>query len=204
MFKKFFNQTRKPVGFGGRLMLSMMNKGHTNISLWGLDQLSSIHPHSIVDIGCGGGANLSRLLKKYKQAKVLGIDYSMESVNASSNFNEEAIIEGRLDVIQGDVLHLPISDESYDIATAFETVYFWPGPVDSFKEVYRILKHEGEFMIVNEVSCRDRRSKKWEEIIDGMVIYNIDELQGFLKEVGFEIVHANVDQNKLCVIAKKR
>ena len=204
MFKKFFNQTRKPNGFGGRLMLSMMNKGHTNISLWGLDQLSSIQPHRIVDLGCGGGANIARLLKRFKHAKVLGIDYSLESVTATRNFNEEEIRDGRLDVIEGNVLHLPISDESYDLATAFETVYFWPGPVESFKEVYRILKHEGEFMIVNEVSCRDEKSKKWEEIIDGMVIYNIDELKSFLMEVGFVIAHANVDRNKLCVIAKKR
>ena len=32
----FFENTRKPQGFGGKLMTKMMNIGHAKLSQWGL------------------------------------------------------------------------------------------------------------------------------------------------------------------------
>ena len=32
----FFENTRKPTGFGGRLMVTMMNIGHRALADWGL------------------------------------------------------------------------------------------------------------------------------------------------------------------------
>ena len=31
----FFENTRKPVGLGGKLMVSMMNVGHSAVAQWG-------------------------------------------------------------------------------------------------------------------------------------------------------------------------
>ncbi len=35
---KFFENTRKPQGFGGKLMTKMMNSGHTKLSQWGFSK----------------------------------------------------------------------------------------------------------------------------------------------------------------------
>ena len=35
----FFENTRKPVGFGGKLMVAMMNVGHSAVARWGLQFL---------------------------------------------------------------------------------------------------------------------------------------------------------------------
>ena len=43
----------------------------------------------------------------------------------------------------------------YELATAFETIYFWPGLEKCFAEVARILKPGGIFMIVNESDGTD-------------------------------------------------
>ena len=32
----FFENTRKPVGLGGKIMVSMMNLGHSPVARWGL------------------------------------------------------------------------------------------------------------------------------------------------------------------------
>ena len=32
----FFENTRKPQGFGGKLMTKMMNSGHSRLSQWGV------------------------------------------------------------------------------------------------------------------------------------------------------------------------
>ncbi len=60
----FFENTRKPVGPGGKLMVAMMNMGHSPVARWGLQFLRLAPNAKVLDCGCGGGANIKRLLKK--------------------------------------------------------------------------------------------------------------------------------------------
>ncbi len=48
----------------------------------------------MLDIGCGGGATLQRLLKRSKEAKVYGIDISEESVAKAKKVNAD-VLESR-------------------------------------------------------------------------------------------------------------
>ena len=64
----FFENTRKPVGLGGKIMVAMMNVGHSAVARWGLQFLNAAPDTRVLDCGCGGGANIRRLLKKYPQA----------------------------------------------------------------------------------------------------------------------------------------
>ena len=57
------------------------------------------------------------------------------------------------------------------MATAFETVYFWPELAQNFREVYRVLKPGGIFFICNEANGETTKDDKWTQIIDGMTIY---------------------------------
>ena len=84
----FFENTRKPVGFGGKIMVAMMNVGHSAVARWGLQFLNAAPDARVLDCGCGGGANIKRLLKKCPQGIVKGIDYSPVSVEKSKNVNE--------------------------------------------------------------------------------------------------------------------
>lgn len=76
----FFENTRKPVGLGGKLMVAMMNLGHSPMTRWGLRFLRLAPNAKVLDCGCGGGANKKRLLKKCPHGVVKGIDYSPASV----------------------------------------------------------------------------------------------------------------------------
>ena len=63
----FFENTRKPVGLGGKLMVAMMNLGHTPVATWGLEFLHLSPDAKVLDCGCGGGANIKRLLKNARR-----------------------------------------------------------------------------------------------------------------------------------------
>lgn len=141
----FVENTRKPVGFGGKLMVAAMNLGHQALARWGLGFLNVGPEAEILDCGCGGGANLHALLKRCPKGTAVGLDYSPVSVAASRKKNRAAIAAGRCRVEQGDVSALPFEDEKFDLATAFETVYFWPDLGGSFREVFRVLKPGGTF-----------------------------------------------------------
>ena len=51
----FLENTRKPVGLGGKLMVSLMNLGHSPVAWWGLRFLNVAPDAKVLDCGCGGG-----------------------------------------------------------------------------------------------------------------------------------------------------
>ena len=66
---------------------------------------------------------------------------------------------GRCTVQQGDVSALTLPNQTFDLATAFETIYFWPDLAKCFVQVAGILKPGGVFMIVNESDGTDKASR---------------------------------------------
>ncbi len=205
LYKNFVSQTRKPEGVLGKMMVNGMNGGHAKMADWGLSHLTTIAPEEIVELGCGGGRNAGELLKKYPGSKVTAIDYSEVSVGIATEYNAEAIKSGRCTVRQGDVSALTLPEGKYDLATAFETIYFWPGLEKCFAQVAKVLKPGGVFMIVNESDGTDDASLKFEKIIEGMKCHTIEEIEAALKSAGFSKVKADHHKSKpwITVIAKK-
>jgi len=64
--------------------------------------------------------------------------------------NAQAIRESRCKVVEGSVAELPFGKDTFDMVTAFETIYFWPDIEHCFNEVKRVLKDGGVFAIGNE------------------------------------------------------
>ena len=158
----------------------------------------------VLDCGCGGGANIKRLLKKCPQGIVKGIDYSPVSVEKSQKVNADAIAKGRCTVLQGSVAKRIFAEGWFDAVTAFETVYFWPELPQCFHEIHRMLKPGGMFLICNESSGDTDKDEKWTKIIDGMTIYKDVELKAELEQAGF--CDVQIHKNKwgwLCVTARK-
>lgn len=203
--KDFFSQTRKPEGFLGKMMLGTMNSGHAKLADWGFTHLPAMTPENAVDLGCGGGRNAGELLKMFPKAHVTAVDHADLSVKKAATYNRIMIEAGRCTAMQGDVSALPFRDGSFDLATAFETVYFWPGPVKSFSEVCRILKPGGRFLIVNESDGMDKTGKQFETIIDGMHTYTAEELEAALQAAGFAQVKTAHHPQKpwLAILATK-
>ncbi len=206
ILSKFFSNTRKPEGFFGKMMVWGMNGGsHAAMASWGLDKIAVPKEGKILDIGCGGGANVRRLLSESGGAHVTGVDYSPVSVSKSSKVNTEAIKEGKCRILEANVASLPFDEGEFALATAFETVYFWPDIVRNFSEVRRVLSDGGLFLIVNEDDGLTGNNVKWEKMIEGMHTYTPTELEKHLIEAGFHDVKAYPDEKHhwLAVSARK-
>ena len=162
LFKSFVSQTRKPEGFLGKMMLSGMNSGHAMLADWGFSLLPKITPSKALDLGCGGGRNAGELLIKYPDIYVTAVDYSDLSVAKAREYNRDMIVSGRCTVQQGDVSDLHLPEENYDLATAFETIYFWPGLEKCFRQVAKVVKPGGYFLICNESDGEDATGLKFE------------------------------------------
>ncbi len=205
LFKAFVSQTRKPEGFLGKMMVSGMNTGHAKLADWGFTHLPAAAPERAVDLGCGGGRNAGEMLKRYPKVHVTAVDYSALSVEKAKTYNKAMIAAGRCAVQQGDVSDLRLSAGAFDLATAFETVYFWPGLEKCFAQVAKVLKPSGVFMICNESDGTDPTSVRFEKIIDGMKNYTAEEIRAALKAAGFSEVAIDHHPSKpwITVLARK-
>ena len=199
--KNLFQNTRKPEGLGGRIMLNMMNAGHAMLSKWGLSHIALDREDDVLDVGCGGGANISALLTMCR--RVSGLDYSSMSVEKAISVNSVAVASGRCSIVQGDVQEMPFEECSFDAVTAFETVYFWDDMLRSFAEIRRVLKPGGIFLICNESDGTKKSDERWLEKIEGMTIYSSADLSGLLESAGFANIKVYNKKGWICVTARK-
>lgn len=165
----------------GRAMLRLMNFGHAPLTNWGLNLIGIHDGWTMLDVGCGGGATLKRLLKRSSESHVYGIDISQESVAKARKVNAD-VLDKQVFVGQGSAENLPYGDNRFDLVTAVETVYFWPNLPDCLQEVVRVLKPGGKFVILVEVIEGD---SVWTKVVDGMTAYSPEQLKKLLDEAGF-------------------
>ena len=181
LLKSFFSQCARPEGALGRVMLSFMNYTHAPLTNWGLKLVDVQDGWIMLDVGCGGGFTIRRLLKRSKDAQVYGIDISEESVAKAKKVNAE-LLDKQVFITQGSAEKLPYEDKKFDLVTAVETVYFWPNLPDCLQEVRRVLKPGGKFAILVEVVDSD---SKWTSVVEGMTAYSPEDLKKLLDDAGF-------------------
>ena len=205
--KELIKNARKPVGELGHQILERMNRSHETMAVWGVSHFDVAEDDLILDIGCGGGRNIERFAAEIKSGKVVGIDYSDVSVEKSIKLNREAIDEGKVEVIQGSVSEMPFDDDTFDIVTGFETIYFWPDFINDLKEVNRVLKKDGLVFFCNESVYREGEMEKYDDLVEllDMKIYSEDVLKESLEKTGFKYFKAYVNNENdwICITARK-
>ena len=92
-----------------------------------------------VDLGIGTGL-FTKILRE-KGYKVIGIDISDEMLKIAKNRGFE--------VIKHDLNNpLPFNDESFDFVFSMTSIEFLKNPENLFEEVKRVLKKDGEFLLI--------------------------------------------------------
>lgn len=198
--ERFFQNARKPQGLLGRLMMIRMNFRHAKLHRWGLSFLEFRPDEHILDVGCGGGSLMAKLLKHVPQGFVDGIDYSEEATAFARYRNRLAA--NRCRITCGDVGALPYREASFDAVTAFETVYFWPDLKRSLSGICRVLKPGGRFLLGCETD-NPHTAENGVRIL-GMKIYTADALLDFAHAAGFSEteIHRH-PAGWICLSAKK-
>jgi len=101
--------------------------------------LANFHvPVSIVDLGCGAGANTARLARKFTDSQVCGIDLDAELINFALKMKNERGAPN-LDFQVGDLLECELSD--YEGVTAIQTISWVPAK-DMYLPFERVLKKQ--------------------------------------------------------------
>lgn len=198
------DNVRFPKGEEGKQTLLRMNEEHNDGATWAISNLEFAKNLKIMDVGCGGGRNISNLASKFSDSVIYGVDYSSTSVELSSEFNADLIEQKRVFIDEQSVSNLKFKDGFFDIVCAFETIYFWPDIKNDFLEIKRVLKKDAKFLIYVEGSTKETL-QEWSKGVDLKNQLTKNEIIAILKEIGFKNIRSfNMkDYEKLCIISQK-
>ena len=111
-----------------------------------------------------------------------------------------------MEVEEGSVEALPWPDESFDLVTACETIYFWGDLAKAFGEVARVLKPAGTFAVFIEAADPEG-ARIWTDVVPGMRVHTVEELSELLAAAGFAppAVHRKSASASawICLVAQK-
>lgn len=141
---------------------------------------------TILDLGCGEGIMLEKLIKRYPHKSIVGLDTMPENVQITSKLG--------LPVQLGDIYHLDFPVNSIDAVILMEVIEHLVNPELAIKEIHKVLKPGGKLIIVfpndaffliariltlkfKEAAYDPGHQKQWTH----------QEIRGFLKNLDFDV-----------------
>ena len=107
-----------------------------------LEKLSHIPFQSALDLGRGTGEMLKLILQEDTHKELCGIDLSEKMLAVAKSKLPEQV-----KLILGDSESLPFSDNAFDVVYCNDSFHHYPAPQNVLREVYRVLKPGGTFLM---------------------------------------------------------
>ena len=108
-----------------------------------LRDIAPWNSQTLLDIGCGTGFWLPRYANS--AARVIGVEPDPQLVG----FAQARVAGSSITVLPGSAEHLPLGDDSIDIAHARFAYFFGPGADAGLEEVARVLRPHGALLVVD-------------------------------------------------------
>jgi ubiquinone/menaquinone biosynthesis C-methylase UbiE len=117
----------------------------------------------ILDIGCGTSQFAARVLPRFSNARVVGLDLSRSMLKAS----QCRCFRGhdRMHLVQGDSQCLPFADDTFDLVTCSHSFHHYPNQLQVVQEMHRVLRPEGRVMIID-----GDRDRWWGRLIFDVIV----------------------------------
>jgi SAM-dependent methyltransferase len=101
---------------------------------------------------------------------------------------------------------MPFSDDTFDCVTAVETYYFWPDIAADLAEVRRVMKPNGQLVIIAAMYLGSKFDKRNMKLIraGGMRCFSVQEFEHALQDAGFRNVAVTVEPRKgwICAVSE--
>lgn len=131
---------------------SVLHSDKLNIMKWHKTVLSlldsDLSGKKMLEVGCGNG-DFSNYLSIERNADILGLDFSKESI-AIANEKKKKFNASGSDFMVGDAQNINLPDNSYDIIVSCECLEHIPEPQKMVSEIYRLLKPGGLVVLTTE------------------------------------------------------
>ena len=143
----------------------------------------------VLDLGCGTGELLFKLVQKYPAtAELVGIDISEEMLKrAKSKLDSFKTVSLHV----GNVEKIAYPDEYFDLIVSVGVMHYVRNPKSMITEALRVLKHGGRFLLIDmaEESMTTKISSVLRKITDpgAVQFYSLHSISELLTSQGFKI-----------------
>jgi ubiquinone/menaquinone biosynthesis C-methylase UbiE len=181
--EKKLPQPMLPRGFGGWIMGWIMPIVHDSINKLVLPLMDLEPQDNLLDVGCGPGYFLKKHASNVRS--VAGLDLSEVMIKMATRKNRARIKAGTAEFVQGEASELPWKDNTFSVVTSTGSFVAFPKPLESLKEMYRVLRPGGRVVFSIEWNAEDGadHSKKIEEW--GIKILSEEDIRSMMEEAGF-------------------
>jgi SAM-dependent methyltransferase len=172
-----------PGRFARWLDYKSMNKGHSPM-YENVARVLKLEPaDDLLEVACGNGYFLERYASHVHS--VAGLDLSELAIKLATSENKDRVKAGTAEFVHGEASQLPWADDKFSAVTCMGTFPWLSKPLDTLKEVYRVLRPAGRAVISVEWHVEDGidRSKEIERF--GHETWSAADVRDMFKAVGF-------------------
>ncbi len=173
-----------------------------------LDTLGALDGERCLEVGCGGGRLLERVLAA--GARAAGVDHSPDMLDLTSKRNRGAVETGALELELAEAEQLPWPDATFSVLLLANTFFFIEQPERALAEFCRVLSPGGRMVIATVPGPLPAPSlRNWWVYVWGsqMHVYDDEQMRAMVEHAGFSgvaVARAGHGGQPLQVVQAKR
>jgi ubiquinone/menaquinone biosynthesis C-methylase UbiE len=141
-------QLGHPDGWRGQLVGRLLNRANRTFVRAAVEAVDLTPGAAAADLGFGGGVGVRMLLDAVGHTgRVYGVDVSRTMLERARVRFADEWAAGRLELIEGSLLDLPLVEDSVDAVITVNTFYFLEDPRPALREIARVLRPGGRAVI---------------------------------------------------------
>lgn len=137
-----------------------------NLTDYCINALPSLEGKKVLEIGCGNGIQAAYIKDKFRPAYMKAIDLNAANVEIARSEAARLGVKG-VDYEVGDAQDLKgIADQEFDVVINIESAFHYPDKPAFLREVKRVLKPGGHFLIADILATPVRGNatkKRWKK-----------------------------------------
>lgn len=136
-----------PEGKEGVAVSKVMNETNIKMSIASLSCLDLRDKDYLLEIGHGNCGHLDKVFEYNKEVSYFGLEISETMKNEAEKLNQKRVSAKNASFYLYGGSIIPFSDSSFDKVVTVNTIYFWKKPKKFLKEISRVLKKDGVFVV---------------------------------------------------------
>jgi sarcosine/dimethylglycine N-methyltransferase len=155
-----------------------------------LARLAGIGPGTRVADFCAGLGASARYLAHHYGADVTGIELTPARVAGAADLTQRVGLQDRVRVIEGDVIAVPLPNETMDAVISQEAFLHVPDTTRALAEAYRILKPKGRIAFTTWIAPQPLSAPDRNLLWRGMAVASLHSLKAYngqLRDAGFTV-----------------